>query len=218
MSALITLDLRSEIAEDVPAQMLAEIKKALTMVSRLNCRELNPRLPKEFEVLRVKAGWRGERWMPRTVHMHGPILGQFTWYPEFFWLTAGIPEVVEQTARFAFSGIQVFDKFENGDPRLLPILQLSHTYIWWTEYFDDVLGDDGERKSFEHRDLHHYSGRGGWVNGVTFGEMLLKLAQARIEEMPQLLLESYQEVEKKLDFTSFALEEAIDALKAPVAA
>lgn len=207
MSANISLDLSSDVAVSVPTEVIDAVRTALTQIAGLNCHELNPVLPEEFEVRAVKAGWRWKKW--------DPILGSNTpetWWPEFFWLHIGVDDTIDLAWRHQFVGLQEFE------PRPLqpPIrLELAVHYEWWMTCYDDY-GDGGEQKRYLHMPIQNK--RGGWMPGANFTDALMRLAKRRIGEAHEYLIPGYREAEEEMPFSSFRLGELMDKIKVPAAA
>lgn len=210
MTANISLEMNSRVAAAVPGEILDTIRRTLVGIANLNCQEINPRLPEEFQVLQVKAGWRDRVWRPWTIDRIGGHEFE-TWWPELFWIKVGIPDVVTQGWRHNFASYQEFHHTSDGGQlRFLPVVTIAHHYVWWTEFFDD-LTDGGH-------DSHEYcptGGRGGWVDSLTFPEVLVDLAKRRIAEADRYILEAYKEAENEMGFSSYTLGELIEVLQDP---
>lgn len=207
MSATVSLDLSSNIAVSVPTEVLDSVRTSLTQITGLNCHDLNPILPEEFEVTSVKAGWKWKKW--------DPIMGPYspeTWWPEFFWLHIGVPDTVDLAWRHDFVGLKEFDPV----PFQLPIrIELSLHYEWWMTCYDDY-GDGGEQESYLYMPIQNK--RGGWMQGASFTDALMRLAKRRIGEAHEYLIPGYQEAEEEMPFSSFRLGELMDKIKVPAAA
>lgn len=200
MSANVSLDLSSDVSGLVPTQVIDKVLGTLTEITSLNCHELNPVLPDEFEVTSVKAGWRWKKWSPDI-----GLDRTETWWPEFFWLHIGVADTLDLAWMHKFVSLQEFEQ----KPLEPPVIELSIQHEWWMTCYDDY-GDGGEQKKYLHMPIHNK--RGGWGPGSSFPDALVRLAKRRISEAHEFIIPGYLEAQEKMSFHSFKLGELMDKI------